>query len=184
MAVKDLGSAGGKGNGKPKTDTDPSAPWRVNPDTQQRERNGRLLPFEVKLRELLVGISGTAALAGDQFVSAAIDSKRDELAYGYAKLAKENDSVKRVLEIMFTGSAWAEALIPTVGLVAVVGWHFGMVPDQVGVPLTMASGIVPMSRESEVEMRKRAAAQAAQAAQHSETPPNESDTSGHKPSAN
>jgi hypothetical protein len=157
--VFDAGTNTGDGD-KP----DKDSPWKLD-SKGEKVRNTRLLPFETKLRELFVALEGAVTIGGDKFVATAIANKRDELAYGYAKLAKENSSVKKVLETLFATSAWAEALIPTLGLAIVVGWHYGMVPDQLGVPMTMAQGMVPESREDEVINRKRTAEAVAAAMQ-------------------
>jgi hypothetical protein len=122
-------------------------------------RNTRKLPLENRLNELCAGFAATALIAGDEFTANAISVKAPELAYGWAKLAQSDARVKRVLEALFEGSAWAEALIPTVGLLVVVGWHYGYIPGRVGVPLAMANGLVPISREQEKEMQARAQTQ-------------------------
>jgi hypothetical protein len=97
-----------------------------------------------------------ATLAGDSFTAQAIEIKSEELAYGYAKLAQNDPRVKHVLQMLLEGSAWAEALIPTIGLLIVVGWHHGYVPDQIGVPFTVANGMMPVSRSMEKKMREQA----------------------------
>ena len=160
MPLKDTPPPSGKGNGgrKPPPKPDSDAPWRVD-DTGSKVRNTKKLPFENRLNELLAGFSGMALIAGDEFTANAITIKAPELAYGWAKLAQSDKRVKRVLEVLFEGSAWAEALIPTVGLVVVVGWHHGYVPSNIGVPLVLANGLVPVSREQEQEMQRQAAAQ-------------------------
>ena len=152
------------GNGKESRKSPKSAggePWKINEDGT-KQRASRALPYANRISELLAGASGTALLAGDQFTAQAIAAKSPELAYGWAKLAQSDPRVKRVLEALFEGSAWAEALIPTIGLVIVVGWHYGMVPDRLGAPLSVASGLIPVSREQEKEARVREARQRSQ----------------------
>ena len=164
MSVRDIKEPKktGKGGKKPPKDSGPKAkptgddsPWKVNTEGK-RERATRALPHEVRLREFFAGISGVAALAGDGFTGAAIEAKSEELAYGYAKLAQADPRVKRVIAFLMEGSAWAEAAVPTIGLVIVVGWHYGVIPDQVGVPMVVANGLVPISREQEIQMRREA----------------------------
>lgn len=152
MAISDK-KPPGNGTGTKTRKESGGDPWRI--ENGRRVRASKALPFENRINELLAGVSGAAMLAGDQFTADAITVKSPELAYGWAKVAQNDPRVKRVLTALFEGTAWAEALIPTVGLVIVVGWHYGMIPDRLGVPLSVANGLVPVSREAEVENRKR-----------------------------
>lgn len=163
MTVKEIKEP--KGSRAPKGEASGGAesPWTTNPETGERKRSTRALPLETRLREFFVSLSGVATLAGDSFTGQAISAKSEELAYGYAKLAQVNPAVKRVLTTLLEGSAWTEALVPTLGLVIVVGWHYGMVPDQLGVPFTMANGMVPVTRTQEQDMKAQAARDQAQA---------------------
>lgn len=122
-----------------------------------KERQGRKLPFESKLNEFLTGVAGGLRfVAGDEFAANAILAKREEISYGYARLAQENPQVKRALEFLFSGSAMAEALLPTASLLVMLGWHYGLfIPDKIGVPMSLANGVVPMSREGEIENARR-----------------------------
>ena len=158
------GTQGNGGESRPKPPPVDDSPWRVEPDGK-KVRNTRKLPFENRLNELAATFAGVALLAGDEFTANAISVKAPELSYGWAKLAQSDSRVKRVLEVLFEGSAWAEALIPTVGLVVVVGWHHGYVPSNLGVPLAMANGLVPVSREQELHMRREAEQAAASQSQ-------------------
>jgi hypothetical protein len=139
------------------------APWGVGPDGK-RARTSKSLPYENRMREFLYGVAGMAEL-GDEFLATAIQGKTDELAYGWAKLAQENPQVKRVLGMIFEGSAYAEALIPTISLTLMVGWHYGMVPDRLGVPVVMANGMMPVSREVESQLKQEAKKQTEAAAE-------------------
>lgn len=123
----------------------------------KRVRTGKRLPFENRLSEFFATIAGVSAIAGDTFTANVIEAKTEELAYGYAKLAQSDPRVKRVLSMMMEGSAWSEALIPTVGLVVMVGWHYGVIPDRLGLPITMANGVMPVTRGQEMQMRAQAA---------------------------
>lgn len=167
MGVKDMNEPKPRATKKPpKTkpnSEDKSSPWKVT-DEGKRVRSTRSLPHEIRLREFFAGLAGVAALAGDNFTGAAIEAKSEELAYGYAKLAQSDPRVKQVIAFLLEGSAWTEAIVPTVGLVIVVGWHYGVIPDQVGVPMTMANGLMPVTREQEAQMRAQAKRDQADAA--------------------
>lgn len=134
-----------------------SSPWKLDESTGTRKRNTRALPLEIRLREFFVGLSGVAVLAGDSFTGNAIEAKAEELAYGYAKLASVDPRVKRVLTTLLEGSAWTEAMVPTLGLVIIVGWHYGAIPDQLGVPMTLANNMIPVTRAQEQEIKRKAA---------------------------
>ena len=157
MAVKDIKEPKGQRKTKPSGDGGGTveSPWELKDG--KRKRSTRALPLEIRLREFFVGLSGVAALAGDTFTANAIEIKAEELAYGYAKLASVDSRVKRILTTLLEGSAWTEAMVPTLGLVIVVGWHWGAIPDQLGVPMTLANGMVPVTREQEQAIKAQAA---------------------------
>ena len=153
-------STGGKKPPKDKPEKS-DAPWSTN-DAGERVRSTRALPHEVRLREIFA--EAAALLKGaDSFSGILLEAKGEELAYGYAKLAKEDPRVKRVLERILEGSAWSAALAPTVTLAVCIAWHYGMIPGKVGVPLVIANGMLPISREEEMAMRAQAAQEQAQA---------------------
>lgn len=127
------------------------------------------LPLETKLRTLFMGVAGVCEIIGDEFDANALAAKAEELAYGWAFLASENERVKIVLKFVVETSAWSEAIAPTVIVGGAIAWHHGLLPDQVGVPVARLSGAVPLSREQEIELRRRMEAQAraeAEAAEH------------------
>lgn len=130
-----------------------------------REDGVPSLPMEKKLVQVFVGLAGGAQLLGDEFSSRVIQSKSEELAYGWALLAQENDGVHTAISWMLETSAWGEAIVPTAMVGGMIAWHYGLLPDKFGYPLSQLSGVTPLSREQEIELRKRAQAQAqAQAA--------------------
>jgi hypothetical protein len=146
-----------------------TSPWKTGEDGK-RTRKGRKLPYEAQIHQLLLEVSGAVALA-DSFSAKAIELKSEELAYGYARLAKEDPRVKALFERLVTGTALSAVVIPTVSLVAMIGWHFGFVPSKVGVPVTLANGMIPFTREQE-RAAKEQAAQGQAEAQARATHPN------------
>lgn len=137
-------------------------PWRYD-DQGKKHRNSRILPFENKLKELLLNVSAIVSFQ-DEFTAIAIQNQAPDIAYGWAKLASEDDRVKRVLHMLLEGSSWADALMPTATLAVAVLWHYGIfIPDKLGVPVSMAAGAIPISREVEQEMKAAAKAEAQQA---------------------
>lgn len=141
----------------------PESPWKINPDGS-KERQGRRLPFEKEIHQFFIEVSGAVALA-DSFTANAIELKSEELAYGYARLAKDDPRVKAFFDKLLTGTAWSAALMPTVTLVAMVGFHYGLVPPRIGVPVVMMHGMMPLTREEEQALKaqhhaEQAAAQA------------------------
>lgn len=129
----------------------------------QKVRNGRMLPGEQKLKQILYDLGETIS-NGDAFVGEAIKKQAPELAYGYCRLAQEDATVKRIIGYLTSSSAYAEALIPTLTLAAAILWHFGIfVPDKIGVPAAIMTVGIPVSRELENELKARQAQEEAAA---------------------
>lgn len=152
-----------KAKAKASEDTHPDNPWGVD-DSGRRIRVTRALPYEIKLREFFVELSGAAALA-DSFSAKVLELKGEELAYGYAKLAKEDARVKAFFEKILQGSAWSAALMPTVSVVIMIGWHHGFIPPKLGVPMTIANGMMPVTRAQERQYKEQHRKEQAEAAQ-------------------
>jgi hypothetical protein len=140
----------------PESKSEPSieSPWEIREDGT-KVRKGRRLPYEKEIEQFFVEISGAVALA-DSFSAKAIELKAPELAYGYARLAKDDPRVKAFFEKLLTGSAWSAALFPTVSLAVMIGWHWGVVPPQLGVPMALGTGLLPVTREEEQAMKAQA----------------------------
>lgn len=143
--------------------------WKIDFSTEgvRRVRNTSrtdgvpALPMEKKLTQVFAGLAGGALLLGDEFSSSVIESKAEELAYGWALLAQENDTVHTAISWLLETSAWGEAIVPTAMVGGMIAWHYGLLPDKFGYPLSQISGVAPLSREQEMELRRRAQAQAA-----------------------
>src|ERR1700743_2557652 len=142
-------------------ETDKSDPWKYLEDGT-KVRQGRKLPYENQLKDLFDTIAGGVKLA-DSFSGEIIAKQSDELAYGYAKLAKEDPRVRMFFEKMVTGSAYSAVIVPTALTVIPIAWHFGLLPAKIGVPLTLASGMLPFTREQEREFMAAQQAEQAQA---------------------
>lgn len=154
--MKDPGSAKEKPKAKssaekPKAEPTVETPWEIREDGS-KVRKGRRLPYEKEIEQFFLELSGAIAM-GDSFSAKAVELKAPELAYGYAKLAKDDPRVKAFFEKLLAGSAWSAALFPTVSLVVMIGWHWGFVPPQLGVPVTMGSGMLPFTREEEQQFK-------------------------------
>lgn len=150
--IKDPDSDKGKEKAKPKkptTATEDKDPWKYLEDGT-KVRQGRKLPFENQLRELFDAVSGAVKLA-DSFSGEVIGNQSEELAYGYAKLAKEDARVRAFFEKALTASAYSAVITPTILTVIPIAWHFGLLPARVGVPVTMFAGMMPVTRTQERE---------------------------------
>lgn len=134
---------------KPASAGEATDPWKYLEDGT-KVRQGRKLPFENQLRDLFDTVAGGVKMA-DSFSGEVIGNQSEELAYGYAKLAKEDARVKVFFEKLVTGSAYSAVLLPTALTVIPILWHFGLVPGKIGVPATLASGMLPFTREQEQE---------------------------------
>jgi hypothetical protein len=106
-----------------------------------------------------MGIAGVAEMLGDKFSADAVENKAEELAYGWALLAQENERVRIVVKFLVETTALSEAIAPTVIVGGAIAWHYNLIPDKVGVPMATIAGAVPLSREQEVELRRRAEAE-------------------------
>lgn len=174
---------GPKGSGKAEAKATPNGnlesegAWKLSSDGK-KIRQGRALPLENKLKEVLLGAGALVGLQ-DEFVGLAVTNKAPEIAYGWAKLASEEPRVKRALEFILEGSAWSEALLPTVTLMLAIAWHYGIfVPDKLGVPLSIAAGAFPVSREVEQQMKAEAKAAERQSAAAEAQRDSDSDDAG------
>lgn len=152
-------SSGSESNGTtPTPDEKPEGAWKY--EDGKKVRNGRMLPGEGKLKEILYDLGDTIS-NGDAFVGEAIKQQAPELAYGYCRLAQEDATVKRIIGYITSSSAYAEALMPTAVLAAAILWHYGIfVPDKIGVAAAIMTVGIPISREVENEIKAQNAAQA------------------------
>jgi len=153
---------------KEKPESTSDDPWKVL-DDGSKVRQGRKLPFEKQLHTLFREIGGGVSLA-DSFSGEAIKLRSEELAYGYAKLAQEDDNVKAFFARVLAGSAYSAVVVPTACVLIPILWHFGLVPARVGVPVTFMSGLPLVTRSQEQEWKadqareqERAASEAARA---------------------
>ncbi len=161
--VKDPDAGKGKSDKTktPPSDTDKADPWKYL-DDGSKVRQGRKLPFENQLRELFDAVAGGVAMA-DSFSGEVVNKQSEELAYGYAKLAKEDARVKAFFERVVAGSAYSAAIQPTVLVAIPILWHFGLMPSKFGVPVTIAAGMMPFTREQERQYLREQQAEQEQA---------------------
>lgn len=124
----------------------------------------KALPLEKKLRDLFMGLAGLAQMVGDEFSSNVVENKAEELAYGWARVAQENESVRIALNWMVETNAWTDAVIPTVMVGGSIAWRYNLLPDKIGEPIAKFSGAIPMTPEEEAAI----AEQMAQAQAHME----------------
>lgn len=144
-----------------KPDGDDSA-WKYLEDGSKK-RKGRKLPYEAQIHELFDEIAGAVQLV-DSFSSQVISARSEELAYGYARLAKEDPRIRAFFAKALMGSAYSAVILPTALTLVPILWHFGLVPAKIGVPLTLMSGQMPVTRTQEQEWLASQQAEQAQAA--------------------
>jgi hypothetical protein len=115
------------------------------------------LPLEKKLRDVFMGIAGLAEMGGDEFSATAIENKAEELAYGWARVAQENEKVRLVLRWLVETNAWTDAAVPTVIVGGAIAWKYNLIPDKIGEPIAKFSGAVPMTPDEELELAQKMA---------------------------
>lgn len=152
--------------------------WNLEIDLQKgqvrRKRNFstadgvKALPLEKKLRDLCMGLAGVAEMLGDEFSSTVVESKAEELAYGWARVAQENEKVRLVLRWLVETNAWTDAVIPTVLVGGSIAWHYDVLPDSIGQPIAKFAGAIPMTPEEEKEIQDKMSQM--MAAEQAETP--------------
>lgn len=142
---------------------DLNSPWKIEVDLEQgairRVRNFSrkdgvpALPLEKKLREVFMGIAGGIFMLGEEFSSTVIENKAAELAYGWARVAQENEKVRIFLTWAVTTNAWADAAVPTGVVVGAIAWRTGVLPEgfiaSIGERAAKFSGALPLSKEEE-----------------------------------
>lgn len=108
---------------------------------------GTARQIEKRLEDTLGGIAIAFQMSGDTFCATVVAERGGELATAWARLASRNAGVRRVLERMLAGGEWGEVVFATLPVVALIGWHHGLIPDEVGTRLAVAYGLVPEQGE-------------------------------------
>jgi hypothetical protein len=120
-ATDTTGSRGNGGNGGADAGSTPRPPRGAAPPP--RARAGSL---ESKLGELFGSFSLVFAATGDQYCAEIVAQRSPALAAAWADLAKQNASVKRVLEGLVEGSAWGAVIFSTLGITIPIAKHHGL----------------------------------------------------------
>ena len=147
------------------TDT-PKSAWNLEIDiekgqirrTRNYSRDGGVpaLPLEKKLQEVFMFLAGIAEMTGDGFSSNVIEQKSVELAYGWARVAQENEKVRLVLKWIVETNAWTDAIAPTILVTGAIAWHHDLLPERIGAPIAKFAGAVPVTPEEEEAMKRQA----------------------------
>lgn len=82
--------------------------------------------LEAKLGEFFGSFSLVFAATGDQYCAEIIAARAPALASSWAELAKQNASVRRVLESLMEGSAWGAVILSTLGVAVPIAKHHGL----------------------------------------------------------
>lgn len=172
--------------------TDLNSPWKVEVNLEKGEiRRVRdfsrkdgipALPFEKKLREVFMGVAGGIFMLGEEFSSTVIENKAAELAYGWARVAQENEKVRVFIGWAVTTNAWTDAAVPTAVVVGAIAWRTNMLPEgmiaSMGERAAKFSGALPLSKEEEeqaaaaaMKMMSMAVAEQEQEPDHEEMEP-------------
>jgi hypothetical protein len=107
-----------------------------------RERKPALEPA---VRELLETVAGILALKGDAYPAEILETNAAQLASAYARLAKRNKAVRRILEALTSGGDYGEAVMVTLATLVPIAVFYGWLPTDS--PLPMFGAPPPPSRE-------------------------------------
>lgn len=103
----------------------------------------RLRPAQLKtaLEDFFGGIAVAVMFTGDDHCANIIATQAEPLAEAWAELAKKNERVRRVIEMMLQGSAWGQVITVTAATVIPIAAHHGIYPK--GFPMPFSFGIGP-----------------------------------------
>lgn len=118
--------------------TPPPERERKEPPPRPRPRGPKL---ETQLEDFFGGIGLMVAATGDTHCADVIVTQAKPLAEAYANLAKKNERVRRILEMMMEGSAWGQVITVTAATVIPIAAHHGLYPQ--GFPMPFSFGIGP-----------------------------------------
>lgn len=127
--------AGGSGSSKTRTKTGGENSGRVATPSRAGRSTRPPAPsiqsLEARLTEQLT-IMGMFVGLIDQYDGTVIVAGGPRFAAALTKLARENPSIRKALEMMLEGSAWAEVIVAG-GMIALpIAAHHGMLPNQLG----------------------------------------------------
>ena len=96
--------------------------------------------IERKLTNFIVSLALPFAAAGDEHCAKILANRGPVVAEAWANLANESPAVKRVLESMLKGGAWAGAISSTLAVAVPIAAHHGApLPDFIS-PIIMGTG--------------------------------------------
>jgi hypothetical protein len=123
--------------------------FTAEPVTPPKEREQKETPrprprqpkLETQLEDFFGGIALMVAAMGDQVCAEIIATQAKPLADAYGNLARKNERVRRMLEMMMEGSAWGQVITVTAATVIPIAAHHDLYPK--GFPLPFSFGIGP-----------------------------------------
>jgi hypothetical protein len=91
-----------------------------------------VIAIEEGLTDLFSGLALAAQVQGNDVAYVVLTSRGPKVAKAWAELARQNASVRRVLERMMTGGAWGGVILSSISLAMPLAQSYGVLPP--GIP--------------------------------------------------
>lgn len=129
----------GKGDSKRAYKKEKGAPIsKEKKEPRDKAPTGRKPPgrpsLEKRLADQFAAI-GLMVSVADPHCGGVVVAGSERLAEAWSNLAKENATIKRILEGLLTTSAWGDALLSTAMIALPILRHHGMLPEGLNIPL-------------------------------------------------
>ena len=124
---------------KPKEPAKPKRSTRATPP----KSTAKVPSLEKQLEETFGGISMLVMATGDEYCAMHIAHQAKPLAAAWAELAKQNETIERMLRRMLEGSAWGGVIFVTAATVIPIAAHHGLYPKNFPLPFEFGIGPPP-----------------------------------------
>lgn len=98
-----------------------------------------VVAIEEGLTDLFSGLALAAQVQGNDVAYVILTSRGPKVAKAWAELARQNVSVRRVLERMMTGGAWGGVILSSVSLAMPLAQSYGVLPPGIPNPFQLSA---------------------------------------------
>lgn len=114
-------------------------------DESAKEPRPRTRPATLKkeLENFFGGIAILVMATGDTYCADIIATQAEPLAIAWSDLAKKNDRVRAMIEMIVSGSAWGAVFATTAATIMPIAAHHGLYPKGFPMPFTFGVGPPP-----------------------------------------